>query len=149
MKRFELFMITINQIYRSIQKLKNREMEKMGLKGTDIMCLLNLSRHEDGLTSAELCTLCVEDKAAISRAVSALMKNGMVVFLEPENHRYRAKLVLTEKGREVSERLLAYIGTAVTKSGDGLTEEEREVFYKALGKISDNLQQLCRQDDGL
>lgn len=51
-RRFETFIIYINQIYRCVQKIKSREMMELGLKGTDVMCLFNLMRSDDGLTSA-------------------------------------------------------------------------------------------------
>lgn len=150
LKRFELFVITINQIYRSIQKLKTREMAEMGLKGTDVMCLVHLERHNEGLTAAELAILCVEDKAAISRAVSLLVEKGLVAYEESVGKRkYRAKLMLTKEGKKISTRMLALIGGAVMKGGDGLTDEERAIFYKALGIISANLQNLLLSGEKL
>lgn len=150
LKRFELFVITINRIYRSIQKLKTREMAEMGLKGTDVMCLFNLNRHEEGLTSAELAARCMEDKAAISRVVSLLVKKGLIAYADSGGERkYRAKLILTDKGKKVSDRIMTLIGGVVTKGGDGLTEEERKIFYKALGTISDNLQNLIQNGEEL
>lgn len=151
LKRFELFVITINQIYRSVQKLKTREMTEMGLKGTDVMILFHLGRHEEGLTSAELSVLCVEDKAAISRAVSFLTEKHLIAYADDSTgkRKYRAKLLLTKEGKHAATRMLALIGGAVIKGGDGLTDEERAVFYKALGTISDNLQNLLQNKETL
>lgn len=150
LKRFESFVITINQIYRNIQKLKTREMTEMGLKGTDVMCLFKLNRHEEGLTSAELSVLCMEDKAAISRAVSLLMEKGLVTYADSDNKRkYRAKLILTEDGKNASARMTALISAAVAKGGDGLTNEERVIFYKALKTISGNLEHLIQNNEDL
>lgn len=150
LKRFELFVITINQIYRNIQKLKTREMTEMGLKGTDVMCLFHLDRQEYGLTSAELAALCVEDKAAISRSVASLVNKSLVAYADSDGKRkYRAKLMLTAEGKKITSKMLELIGGAVAKGGDGLTDEEREIFYKALGTISDNLQNLIKNGEEL
>lgn len=150
LERFESFVITINQIYRNIQKLKTREMTEMDLKGTDVMCLFHLGNHEEGLTSAELTALCVEDKAAISRSVASLINKGLVTYADSDGKRkYRAKLLLSPKGKEISSRMMLLIGGAVNKVGDGLTDEEREIFYKALTLISHNLQNIIENGEKL
>ncbi len=141
--RFELFITSVARIYKSIQKIKSREMTELGLKGPQVMCLLNLRRC-GGLTSAELSSLCMEDKAAVSRTISKLEQDGLV-YLEDngEKRRYRSKIKLTPKGISVSDKMVTLIESSVAKGGEGLTEEEREVFYKALGIIADNLQNIC------
>ena len=48
------------------------EMTELGLKGTHVMCLFFLHHTPEGLTAAQLCQLCAEDKAAISRTIATL-----------------------------------------------------------------------------
>lgn len=141
--RFELFITSVARIYKSIQKIKSREMTELGLKGPQVMCLLNLRRFGE-LTSAELTNLCMEDKAAVSRTVSKLEAGGLVYFEDNgEKRRYRSKIRLTEKGEETAEKMVELIESAVKNGGEGLTEEEREIFYRSLGIIADNLQKIC------
>lgn len=143
-RRFEAFIIYINQIYRCIQRIKSREMMELGLKGTDVMCLFNLMRNNDGLTSAQLSILCMEDKAAVSRAVSRLSGNGLITLEDSgDKRRYRSKIKLSDKGRRTAEKMEILIENAVMKGGEGLTEQERVLFYKALETISRNLQNMC------
>ncbi len=143
-RRFEAFIIYINQIYRCIQRIKSREMMELGLKGTDVMCLFNLMRNNDGLTSAQLSILCMEDKAAVSRAVSRLSGNGLITLEDSgDKRRYRSKIKLSDKGRRTAEEMEILIENAVMKGGEGLTEQERVLFYKALETISRNLQNMC------
>ena len=143
-RRFEAVIIYINQIYRCIQRIKSREMMELGLKGTDVMCLFNLMRNNDGLTSAQLSILCMEDKAAVSRAVSRLSGNGLITLEDSgDKRRYRSKIKLSDKGRRTAEEMEILIENAVMKGGEGLTEQERVLFYKALETISRNLQNMC------
>ena len=105
-RRFETFIIYINQIYRCVQKIKIREMMELGLKGTDVMCLFNLMRSDDGLTSAQLSLLCMEDKAAVSRAVSRLNEKGFITLEDSgDKRRYRSKLKLSDNGRRAAEKM--------------------------------------------
>ena len=147
LRRFEQFCTSAFSIYRSILKIERMEMEKFGLKGPHAQCLLNMARHPEGITAAQLCTLCDKDKAAISRTVAELENADMLVRHCSGNNRYRAQLVLTEKGYEAAAQVAERAKYAVEQAGSGLSDEQRAVFYYALGLIADNLQNIC--DDGL
>lgn len=104
--RFGLFVTSITQIYRHMQKIKQLEMTEFGLRGSHVMCVYNLSRHKNGLTPTELCTLCEEDKGAVSRTLSELKKLGYInytpiIFGEKK---YRQKITLTEEGKKPPAR---------------------------------------------
>lgn len=137
-QRFDDFVSGITACYKGIQRIKNLEMTELGLKGTHVMCLFYLHRNPDGLTAAQLCQLCDEDKAAISRTVATLQQNG---YVRPEGKKYRALLFLTEAGEKIARRNDNLIRQWVMRCGEGLTEEERNIFYRCLGKIADNISQ--------
>lgn len=140
LNRFETFVSGISRCHRSIQRIKNAEMTEFGLRGTHVMCLFYLSRHSEGLTAAQLSTLTFEDKAAVSRTLSELRERGYISESTPETGRkYRAVIRLTESGSAVSEKVAVLINRWVDSGGSGLTETEREIFYRALDKIADNL----------
>ena len=147
LRRFEQFCTSAFSIYRSIQKIERIEMEKFGLKGPHAQCLLNMSHYPEGITAAQLCTLCDKDKAAISRTVAELENAGMLIRDCIGNNRYRARLILTDMGREAASRVAERAKFAVEQAGSGLSAEQRAVFYHALGLIADNLQTIC--DEGL
>ncbi|MCD8037257.1 MAG: MarR family transcriptional regulator [Clostridiales bacterium] len=143
-ERFEMIVTHINSIYRSIQKIKSFEMTELGLKGTQVMCLYMLRQNKEGLTSAELSSLCTEDKAAVSRAVGELEEAGLAYFEDSEGkRRYRSKIYLTEKGKKSADIMRGMIENAVNRGGEGITDEERAIFYKALIMISNNLKNFC------
>ena len=78
--RFEKLTSGISQIYKGIQKIKKHKMSSLGLKGTHVMCLYHLSLHEEGLTATDLCNLCGEDKAGISRILADLKAQNFLFF---------------------------------------------------------------------
>ena len=135
-QRFEDFVTGIAVCYKSIQRIKTLEMTEFGLKGAHMMCLFFLHRNPKGRTAAHLCQLCAEDKAAISRTLATLQERGYIVS---GGKKYRAMLRLTPDGAAVADRFDALICQWVGLGGDGLSEEERAVFYRALGHIADNL----------
>ena len=100
--------------------------------------------------AAELSERCDEDKAAVSRTLEFLMKNGYVTT-EAASRRYRSPLYLTDRGREVFAALQARIASMEDAASMGLTEEQRSKMYAALELICGNLERLCaaEQEDTL
>ena len=136
-QRFDAFVSGITSCYKYIQRIKSMEMTEFGLKGTHVMCLYYLRQNPAGLTASQLCGLCAEDKAAISRTVSELKSRGYITTLSQKA--YRAMLTLTAAGQVVARKFDQLIESWVTAGGDGLTEEERSDFYKSLSSIAENL----------
>lgn len=147
-ERFETFVLSINRIYRCIQKIKSREMTELGLQGPHVMCLFQLRQNPDGLTAAELSALCMEDKAGISRAVARLEEKGLVrLEAASEKRRYRAKICLTSAGEKISGEMVQLIEQAVFWGGRGLSEAQRASFYDTLNIIAQNLNQICAGEE--
>ena len=143
--RFEAFTILIARLSRSVKRIKAEQMAEFQLKGPHVSCLYYLSK-QDGLTSAELCERADEDKAAISRSLDFLEKNGYIVCGCADGKRYKAPLRLTEKGREAACGIAARIDSIVGAASEGLSSEERAVMYRALTRISRNLERFLSAD---
>ena len=140
---FSLFTLQVAKCSRCIRKIKQEEMETFDLKGPHVSCLYYLLKSEGSLTLKELCDICDEDKAYISRAVDSLEKDGYIECNSKTEKRYKSPLMLTEKGKMVAEKTAEKIDQIVADAGIGVTEENRAIFYKTFKIISDNLQKLC------
>lgn len=140
-QRFQSFVTGITVCHKYIQKIKSMEMTEFGLKGTHVMCLFFLRHNPDGLTAAQLTELCAEDKAAISRNIALLQQKG---YIAEGEKRYRSKLHLTKSGEVLADRIDTLIEQWVELGGDGLTEEERAIFYMALERIAGNLREKAK-----
>ncbi len=138
--RYSKFTTLITSINRAINHIKTAEMQQFGLKSFHVSCLYYLGIYEEGLTATELCNLCEEDKGAISRALDLLEKEELLWHdIIDDKKKYRAKIYLTEKGKELSERIIHITEKAVEFGSDGLNKSERENMYKSLEIISKNL----------
>ena len=136
-QRFDAFVSGITSCYKYIQRIKSLEMTEFGLKGTHVMCMYYLRQNPGGLTASQLCGLCAEDKAAISRTVSELKSRGYITTLSEKA--YRAMLTLTSAGQEIARKFDHLIESWVAIGGDGLSDEERTDFYRSLSAIAENL----------
>ena len=135
-KRLENFVGLILEASRLIQRIKTFETKAYGLKPVHVMCLFYLFQNKEGLSSKELASLTFEDKAAISRALSLLRNKSLAWYDETK---YNSKITLTEEGMKVAEKICERANMAVNAGGEGLSEDERDNFYRSLGKINQNL----------
>lgn len=142
-ERFETFTVLINAISRSIHKLKAMEMAEFDLRSSHVSCLYYLYKMKS-LTAKELCDICAEDKANISRAVKYLEENGYVRCDAKHAKRYQSPLTLTEKGEEIGERIACKIDRILFCAGDGVSEEDRQIMYRSLAVINENLHRVCQ-----
>lgn len=143
--RFEVFTLGLSEIMSSWNKIAAEEMKAFGLKGTYVIYLIALYKHPEGLTAANLSEKCNRDKAEVSRAVASFEKKGLIKRENTTVNGYRAKITLTEQGRESTKALRERVKLAVEKGGEGLSETERENFYNALEKISINLKKISKE----
>jgi DNA-binding MarR family transcriptional regulator len=122
-ERFNTFTVLIAKINRTIRRIKTEEMAGFDLKSTHVSCLYYLYINE-ALTSKELCDICMEDKASVSRSIEYLENKGYLKPAEKESKRYKRLLELTEKGKEIGKRLYEKINEILDQSSKGITEDE-------------------------
>lgn len=149
MDRFNKFTTQVNRIVRNIHRIKCEETGKLGLKGTHVSCLYYLYRAESPLTARELCAVCGEDKAAISRTVDYLGKEGYIKCESGALKKYKSPISLTEKGMEAGRVLSDRVESILIDASRGLSDEKRAIFYESLDLISDNLQKICDRFGGV
>lgn len=140
-KRFERFAAAVLEMNRYLQRIKEQEMRRFGLRSAHTMCIFYLGQHPEGLTVTQLTEICREDKAAVSRNLSELSRMGLVSCSAPPDRRvYRDPYQLTERGTEIAAQVEARVSDALSACGRGLTEAQRDNFYTAAQIIISNLE---------
>ena len=142
-ERFETFTILLNRINRNIRKIKNKEMANYELRSPHISCLYYLYIFDE-LTSKELCEHCEEDKATISRSLDYLEKNGYITCQSQNKKRYNSPFFLTERGKRAAKRTADKISYVLDEISIGISESDREIFYRSLNIISENLDKIAK-----
>ena len=145
LNRFARFSLAISEIDRCWHKLAAEEMAKYELNSPHAVYLTTLYNFEEGITAAKLGELCCKNKADVSRMVAILEKKGLVRKEAIGGNLYRAKLLLTAEGKQATEHVQQRAALAVELAGSGMTDEEREVFYRCLERITTNLQALSKE----
>lgn len=143
--RFARFSLAIAEIDRCWHKLAAEEMAKYELNSPHAVYLNTLYQYPEGITAARLGELCCKNKADVSRMVTILEKKGLVWKEAVGGNLYRAKLRLTDDGRLAAEHVQGRAALAVELAGSGMTDSDRETFYRCLEQITANLQTLSRK----
>jgi len=140
-ERFFRFSIAMESITKKLQKFKNAKMSPYGLHSMHVMFLCALGKTSSGLTAGELSRLCGVDKAFISRTATDLRKKSLVEFSKGEGATrfYKKKMVLTENGKEIAERISGIVNDTVDRATTGISDEEFNVFYSVMEKLGGNL----------
>lgn len=139
-ERFREFTLLISNVVRTINKIKNFEMKKYGLKGTQVSCLFYLYGSDNELSAKDICSLCQEDKGAISRALKELEDKEFIVCEKNDNKKkYNSALTLTEKGQKVSKQITNTIERIIKYDKNYISETELSEFYQTFNKIYENL----------
>ena len=145
LNRFARFSLAIAEIDRCWHKLAAEEMAKYDLNSPHAVYLNTLYQYPEGITAAKLGELCCKNKADVSRMVTILEKKGLVRKEAVGDNLYRAKLFLTDDGKLAAEHVQGRAALAVELAGSGMTDAERETFYRCLEQITANLQTLSKE----
>ena len=145
LNRFARFSLAISEIDRCWHKLAADAMAEYDLNSPHAVYLTTLYNFEKGITAAKLGELCCKNKADVSRMVAILEKKGLVRKEAIGGNLYRAKLLLTEEGKQAAEHVQQKAALAVELAGSGMTDADREIFYRCLEQITANLQNLSRE----
>ena len=140
-ERYDQFTVLMTTINRNIKRIKSEEISKFDLKIQHVSFLYYLYKKKS-LTSKQLCEICEEDKAAISRALNELQEKEFIIY---HSKKYRVPIVLTEKGEEMGKIVAQKIDSILELASLGIDEEERQIMYKCLNRINENLNHIVDQ----
>ena len=147
-ERFERFTSAISTATKCVVKLNAREVRDKGLRATHVMTLISIGKSgARGVTATTIGKYCREDKAGISKDLAVLKEKGYILPRNESEKKYRVRYVLTDMGQDLYEKIREDIRATVARCGDGVDDGEREVFYRVLDKIVDNLLTACEEID--
>ena len=146
-ERFVPFVLYTERIAKNIKRLADKKMEPYGLRSAHIMCILQLAKSENGLSSAQLSKVCGVDKAFISRITAELMeKNYIVRNIGPQQGKYKTKFSLTEEGVKIHQILNELVGQFINKVSKNTPVRKLEIFYEVLNSIDVELDNITNKE---
>lgn len=144
-ERFTPFVLLIEKISKNIKRIADREMEQYGLRSSHVMCMLQLAKTENGLSSSMLADACGVDKAFISRITNELLEKGYVTKEENTAKIYKTNFILTEKGKEINKKMTEIVNNYVNLVNQNVSKSDIETFYNVLNEFDLEISSLVNE----
>ena len=113
---------------------------KLNIEITPEQFLILMALNDnDGIYQRQLATMTFKDRPNINRIVNILEKKDYIFSKNSSNGRLIKQLFITDKGKEVCNKILPIIFEVWNTTTKGLEEDEIEQFIKTLQKIEQNL----------
>ncbi len=133
--RFTPFVLTIERVSKNIKRIADKEMEPYGLRSSHVMCILQLSKTKNGLSSSALADACGVDKAFISRITNELLEKGFIEKEDASQRKYKTNFILTEKGNKINQIMTEIVANYVHLVNQNVSKTEIENFYHVLNEF--------------
>lgn len=145
-KRFRRFVLLVDGIHKSVQKIKYNNAPDFGVKGVHTLWVYELLCHPEGMTASELANESMIDRSLISREIERLKEIGYIETDDNNGKRnYNTKIRLTERGREVAASIGEIAMDVQTRANAGISESDLEGFYRTLEKLNKNLADIAEE----
>lgn len=123
------------------QATQNRMLQKNDINLVTLRTL-SILHIEDGLTINEIAARTFTEQSSTSRAVEAMVSQGLVERRIPEQDQRRREIVLTDKGREQLLQSWPAMDHFFEAISEGTTVAERKAFRSVLARMLANLSRL-------
>ena len=140
--KVESFSLGIHELYRSMHINESEVMNRYGLRGAYVKYLVAMLQSPDGLTMSQLCEVCDQDKAAVSRAVSELVGREFIWRDNPRGNHYRARIKLTERGTEIAKEVCASSEAIFEEAVSVLTDEQKASLCEISAAVFKNIHEI-------
>lgn len=114
------------------------EMGRLGLTTAKMRALAVLA-VVDGPMIRELSVYAVVEQSTLSRALDALVNDGLVRREAHEHDTRATRIYITDSGRAAYDRLWPQMAAAHEQMFNGIPEEDRTVFLKTLQQMLLNI----------
>lgn len=147
-ERFEEFSSLISGIHGNIQKLKARYTTQLDLKAVHVFWLYLLRAHPEGLSASELAAAGQSNRSLVSREIDELFEKGIIFTQDNgDKRRYGWKLMLTSKGRQLSDVISAVVADIQNTVSRDIPEEDLITFYRTLRILSNGFNELNKNNN--
>ncbi len=112
---------------------------KFGLSDSAMWILYMITGQRADVTQQVLCRQSSFAKQTINTAISNLVKNGYVSLEPISGAKNQKRIILTEKGRELTKSTTDILRGAEERAYSCLSEDELDVYLKMTEKITSSL----------
>ncbi|REC47177.1 MarR family winged helix-turn-helix transcriptional regulator [Chryseobacterium pennipullorum] len=129
----------IDKAIRSYRNYAQRQLKANGFTITiDQWLIIKAILENPGITQNEIGDLVFKDNASITRIIDLMVKSEYVTRHTHPDDRRKTNLEVTESGKTIIREVQNIVEKNRKTALNGISNEELEVMYSALLKISEN-----------
>lgn len=103
--------------------------------------VLDYLKYHDGAVQKEIAAACHIEPATITSVLLRMENKGLIIRKNLNGNRRSLYVYLTDKGRELAQRIEAEFDIIEKKALNGFSAEEKEMLNLFLTRIHENLHQ--------
>jgi DNA-binding MarR family transcriptional regulator len=118
-----------------MQNQFNQKLAEYGVTHAQFKVLYQLTEHSELLQSAIQNRLYIK-ASTMNGIIDSMLKNGLINKKESEQDRRSKIISLTEKGRDLEEKLWNEMGQMDEKLMNNFSDEEKQLFFSFLRRVA-------------
>lgn len=124
----------LNMLIKLGREFGHEQIRDAGFSDTEHAICTFLCFH-DHVSQDMIANALLQDKTTVAKALSALENEGLVAREQDEQNRRRNVIRITQTGRDSVSASMDIYDTWFRDISVGLSEQEREIFDRAIGKM--------------
>ncbi|AUC24925.1 MarR family winged helix-turn-helix transcriptional regulator [Streptococcus uberis] len=110
-----------------------------GLQGRSLQLLLWIYYNQKGVSQSYLVEKTLLSKQVVNATIQVWQKKGYIELVSTENDKRQKLVKLTEKGNQISKKILDPLETVEVRALSTLSNEERQLFQTLFSKYTQAL----------
>ncbi|MCR4257130.1 MarR family transcriptional regulator [Streptococcus uberis] len=110
-----------------------------GLQGRSLQLLLWIYYNQKGVSQSYLVEKTLLSKQVVNATIQVWQKKGYIELVSTENDKRQKLVKLTEKGNQISKKILDPLETVEARALSTLSNEERQLFQTLFSKYTQAL----------
>lgn len=110
-----------------------------GLQGRSLQLLLWIYYNQKGVSQSYLVEKTLLSKQVVNATIQVWQKEGYVELVSTENDKRQKLVKLTEKGNQISKKILDPLETVEVRALSTLSYEERQLFQTLFSRYTQAL----------
>ena len=135
-----------NQLYKKMDGIYHLYAKRMGLSDMALWLLYSLCESNAAYTQRELCSGWLYPPQTVNSALKGLEKKEIIALEPVPGNKKNKQIVLTEKGKEFTQKMIAPLILAEKKTFQGMKEEERKALLDLtrnyVGLLQENINRI-------
>lgn len=132
---------TIDKAIKSYRQFAQKQLKEAGFAITiDQWLVLKALEQDSNAPQQQIAAAVFKDVASITRIIELLVQKGYLMREFHSEDRRRFKITLTDKGKDVLEKMQPHIIANRNHALKGITPEEIKMLQETLSKIAANVQ---------